>query len=841
MDESEAIAEIRSIAKRCDYKGKLTDNALKECAKVYAEACNADGVPSPRRYMRAQNGHATNLDEFQWIITRTPHFKEWFGKSVVVDANGDPKVMYHGSWQYFNSFKPSTIKMEKTVMTLWSGPGFYFSDKPETAKIYAGGDEGRVYEAFIRLENPLVVDETGNAEGRGITKSQAKALFLSGDNTQWLNCGLAAELARMDNDERANRGGKRFYKGMTREEKVEEYIKRLKTDVVTLKTAAQAFGAKSQRRFLEAVCRATGHDGVIHTVAPGVVEYVVYSPSAIKSALENNGSFSKSKEAVEDSALTNKSNKQEGDNDMIGIKAVIDSLKGLVGGGMDKAEAMDIVDHNGRHHQPKAIPEGGEFESEGKYAATSKAKEEWFHKTFAENNKPQMKKMRETCSKILSHIDSSKFGNDTAVSDYKKQIHKYGQMTKKAIIAGMKSSWDSMKRHADTYNEIKDMGKADFAKWVSTHPEYQSPQMQKLLTSSRYNKRYKIQRGSEYVDQDHEAWEEAKMMVGRMAVANLVDYMAHTEALRSTPDALIDKFLEGKGEAKKHTGGFHSYEGKFGIEHGEGETAENVTMSEINAVESELSKAIEDAQTDKAKTAYFHALSHILGKDGGLRDPEATKESVVKKAEKRLAAKKEALEQAKLGKGEVSADDAQKDYEATQEAISILKKAIGYEVGGGEKDGGSSIGGDVPKGTVKVEEKNKEIENKNPENKEPENKETTGNKDKAPEEGDNGNGKAKLNDAGVKFKNDISDFLKKDSSQKYIAHIDKWLGGDEKSAHQKVLDGNGIAANKKLHQELLADAQKLQKEGNKGEARKAIAKYFMTVQHLHSQLEAVGA
>lgn len=835
MDEKEAISEIKRIAKRRNYKGNLTDATLRECAKVYADACNSDGEPSPRRYMRAQNGRdITKLDEMQWILTRTPSFKAWFGKSVVVDENGDPKVMYHGSWQNFDTFKPSTINMEKTLMTLWSGPGFYFSDNKEVAKIYAGGDDGRIYEAFLKLEDPLVVDETGNAETRGITKQQAKELFLCGDNTQWLNCGIASALARMDDEDKVNRGGKRFYKGLSREERVVEYIKRLKTDVVTLKTAAQAFGMKSQRKFIEAVCRATGHDGVIHTVAPGVVEYVVYNPSAIKSAMYNDGEFSIHKESVEDSldlVHTNNSSK-EGDNEMIGFKSVIDALKGIVGSRDGMNEAMDIVDQHGRHHQPKAIPEGGQYENEGKYAATAKAKEEWFHKTFAENNKPKMKKMRDYCSQILSHIDSSKLGNDTAVSDYKKQIHKYGKMPKKVILAGMKSAWDSMKTHADTYNEIKDMSKAEFSKWLDNHKEYSSPQMTKLLTSSRYDKVYKINSGAKYVDQDHVAWEEAKMMIGRKAVASLVDYMAHTEALRNTPDALIDKFLEGKGKAEKHTGGFHAYNEEYGIEHGEGETAENVTMSEINAIESEMSKAIEEAKTDKSKTAYFHALSHILGKDGGLRDPNVTKADVIKKAEKRLAEKYQKMQDAQ---GTEAYEEAKNDWISSSRALNVTKSALGKD-DSPKVPNEENVGGDVPKEKV-GEEKKKEIpsgevkENDKTEEKKPEEKE---------EDKPNGDGgKAKLNEAGVKFKNAISDFLKKDSSQKYIAHIDNWLGADGKAAHQKVLDGNGIAENKKLHQELLAEAQKLQKEGNKAEARKSIAKYFMTVQHLHNQLAAL--
>lgn len=844
MTLQDAIDEVKSIAKRCEYKGGLTEKALRECAEVYLSFCNGDGTPRPRLYMRTGERHErTALDEIQWLLVRTPGFRAWFGNSVVVDANGDPKVMFHGSWSDFKTFKPSAIKMDKTLMTLWSGPGFYFSDRPETAKIYAGGEEGRVYPVFLRIENPLVVDETGNAEDAPITAEQARELFLSGDNTQWLDAGLAAELARMDEAEGERRGGKHFYRQVTREERVAEFVKRLKTDVVKLKTAAQAFGARSQRKFLQAVCRVTGHDGVIHTLAPEVVEYVVYDPAAVKSAEENDGEYSSKSETATDAAAAGvavgsdapapsvgahssvseteaqadtlaqaqaqtqtKAQSNEGDNDMKGLSAVVDALKAMLGQG------MDIVDAKGRHHQPKAIPEGGEYESEGKYAATAKAKEEWFHKTFAENNKPQMKKMRDICADILSRVDASKLGNDTAVTGFKAQVHKYADMPKKAILAGMKSSWDAMKRHADNYEEVKDMGKEEFAAWLAKHDEYNSAQVKNLMEGKAYGKKYLIKNEKgEYVEQDHEAWEEAKMVVGRLAVGSLVDYMAHTEALRNTPDELIETFLAGKGAAEKHKGGAEEYVKKYGVKHGEGETAKNVTMSEINAVESELAKAIEDAKEDKSKTAYFHALSHMLGKDGGLRDPEVTKEDVIKKAEKRLAAKKEAVEKAKAGEGEASVEDAQKDYEATQQALDLVKKVVGHEGASGGEGGGEGGEGAPSAPTTAAEVNHGE-----------------------------GEGKAELNENGVKLLNDVKAELGKDLSKKFIERIDKWLTPEDKSAHMKMMDGNGIAENYALQKELAEETNKLNAAGDKAGARKAISKYYLTLQRLHDQLEAVG-
>lgn len=71
----------------------------------------ADGT-----FMKAPNGNPTNLTERQWVQVRTKAFKDWFGDwqndpknaSKVVDENGEPLVVYHGSNEYgFKVFDPS--------------------------------------------------------------------------------------------------------------------------------------------------------------------------------------------------------------------------------------------------------------------------------------------------------------------------------------------------------------------------------------------------------------------------------------------------------------------------------------------------------------------------------------------------------------------------------------------------------------------------------------------------------------------------------------------------------------------------------------------------------------
>lgn len=62
-------------------------------------------IDEPKFSRMAPNGKPTNLNEQQWLQVRTPAFKEWFGDwendpvnaSKVVDSNGEPMVVYHGS------------------------------------------------------------------------------------------------------------------------------------------------------------------------------------------------------------------------------------------------------------------------------------------------------------------------------------------------------------------------------------------------------------------------------------------------------------------------------------------------------------------------------------------------------------------------------------------------------------------------------------------------------------------------------------------------------------------------------------------------------------------------
>jgi hypothetical protein len=72
--------------------------------------------------MRASLGGAPALSRRQ---TTTPEFKRWFGDSKVVNADGTPKLMYHGTAYDISAFKPYT------------SAAIFFTDNPDFAGVFA--------------------------------------------------------------------------------------------------------------------------------------------------------------------------------------------------------------------------------------------------------------------------------------------------------------------------------------------------------------------------------------------------------------------------------------------------------------------------------------------------------------------------------------------------------------------------------------------------------------------------------------------------------------------------------------------------------------------------------
>jgi hypothetical protein len=92
--------------------------------------------------MKAPNGKPSNLSPEQYKLVRTPAFKKWFGdwekspetSSKVVDENGEPLVVYHGTTKDFNVFKIADKYRSEWGIRDY---GMYFSNSEFTAKEYS--------------------------------------------------------------------------------------------------------------------------------------------------------------------------------------------------------------------------------------------------------------------------------------------------------------------------------------------------------------------------------------------------------------------------------------------------------------------------------------------------------------------------------------------------------------------------------------------------------------------------------------------------------------------------------------------------------------------------------
>lgn len=88
-------------------------------------------------------------------------FDAWFRGSKVVAEDGSPLVVYHGTPRpEFEAFSLAERGTERDAG--FYGSGFYFTPDRETAEEYAAdyeaGAEGRVVEAYVKIENPFYFD-----------------------------------------------------------------------------------------------------------------------------------------------------------------------------------------------------------------------------------------------------------------------------------------------------------------------------------------------------------------------------------------------------------------------------------------------------------------------------------------------------------------------------------------------------------------------------------------------------------------------------------------------------------------------------------------------------------
>lgn len=139
IDEATARSLISTVARKAAEVSTLADRAL--------EIGTTSGAGARDSVSGAQNDSSSvNYPEGEGTTESTP-FSTWFGDSKVVDENGEPLVVYHGSTDRLDVIEPG-----------YDEPGAWFTTSFQTAGQYAKGDNPTMHDVYLKAEKPLVAD-----------------------------------------------------------------------------------------------------------------------------------------------------------------------------------------------------------------------------------------------------------------------------------------------------------------------------------------------------------------------------------------------------------------------------------------------------------------------------------------------------------------------------------------------------------------------------------------------------------------------------------------------------------------------------------------------------------
>ncbi len=195
-------------------------------------------------------------------------FQRWFADSKVVDADGKPLVVYHGSPNDFTVFSYKFNNSNGQA----EGRGFYFTDNRSYAEGYQS-DGGKLFEVYLSLQNPL------NPKELTITKPELRKIINAIDPD-------GDGISNYAEDSRGYPGS--AWRNRALDSAVNAIYDSSENDADIIGELYSSFGGGT---VLEEVRRISGYDGFMTRNENGDTVYVVFSPTQIKSATENVGTF----------------------------------------------------------------------------------------------------------------------------------------------------------------------------------------------------------------------------------------------------------------------------------------------------------------------------------------------------------------------------------------------------------------------------------------------------------------------------------------------------------------------------------------------------------------------
>lgn len=194
------------------------------------------------------------------LVTDTPNFRQFFGNSKVVDAEGKPMVVYHGTNKNFAEFSLGFRGQNKGHDQF--GPGYYSTTSPTGASMYADGQGANIMPLYVSIKNPI--DEQTPAFDRNVID---KLITSSPDYENRIQ-----DFESLDQAIDAYSGyDEAFFQ---------------------LRVIQNDFWPDNPEGFLRAAKEITGHDGVEVDNGGAGKFFVAWTPEQIKSATGNRGTFS---------------------------------------------------------------------------------------------------------------------------------------------------------------------------------------------------------------------------------------------------------------------------------------------------------------------------------------------------------------------------------------------------------------------------------------------------------------------------------------------------------------------------------------------------------------------
>jgi hypothetical protein len=208
---------------------------------------------------RYDAGHPLDTDTGSQKQIKSESFKKWFGDSKVVNQDGSPKVMYHGTTKSFDSFK-SKYDLENET----KGAGIYFTSDSDIANKYTKNNRGTMKDAnimpvYLKMENPYVYPT---------------------NIWQQISAYLSDKISEKQYKENVSR---------IQEELGYTAASRDAIDLIPRFKKSQSYDYKDLTPGMVKALKNEGYDGI---VSPRGDMHIVFDPNQVKSAIGNKGTFS---------------------------------------------------------------------------------------------------------------------------------------------------------------------------------------------------------------------------------------------------------------------------------------------------------------------------------------------------------------------------------------------------------------------------------------------------------------------------------------------------------------------------------------------------------------------